>query len=80
MRRLPHLLAALEQDKAVGELVADEGETQRIRALGARVPEAVCAYEQACTVLRKKLDIPPGPTLARLQTRVVEGESLAGGK
>ena len=34
MRRLPHLLAALEQDKPVGELVADEVGTQRVCALG----------------------------------------------
>ena len=50
------------------------GMLMKTLAARGRVPEAVCVYEQACTVLRKELGIAPGPTLARLQARVVEGE------
>jgi len=54
-----------------------------MRTLAARdqVPEALHVYERACTVLRTELGIPPGPALARLHTRLLEGrESFAGGE
>ena len=53
---------------------------QTLAARG-QVPEALRVYEQACTVLRTELGIPPGPALARLHTRLLGGrESLAGGE
>jgi SARP family transcriptional regulator, regulator of embCAB operon len=46
-----------------------------MRALAARghVPEALRVYEQARTVLRDELGIPPGPALAGLHTELLEG-------
>jgi SARP family transcriptional regulator, regulator of embCAB operon len=45
-----------------------------MRALAARghVPEALRVYEQARTVLRDELGIPPGPAIATLHTRLLE--------
>jgi SARP family transcriptional regulator, regulator of embCAB operon len=45
---------------------------QALAARG-RVPEALRAYEGARTVLRDELGIPPGPALAKLHTRLLEG-------
>jgi DNA-binding SARP family transcriptional activator len=46
-----------------------------MRALAARghVPEALRVYEQARTVLRDELGIPPGPAIARLHMEILEG-------
>jgi SARP family transcriptional regulator, regulator of embCAB operon len=46
-----------------------------MRALAARghVPEALRVYEQARTVLRDELGIPPGPAIARLHSDLLEG-------
>jgi SARP family transcriptional regulator, regulator of embCAB operon len=46
-----------------------------MRALAARghVPEALRVYEQARTVLRDELGIPPGPAFARLHADLLEG-------
>jgi DNA-binding SARP family transcriptional activator len=45
-----------------------------MRALAARghVPEALRVYEEARTVLRDELGIPPGPAIASLHTRLLE--------
>jgi DNA-binding SARP family transcriptional activator len=45
-----------------------------MQALAARghVPEALRVYEQARTVLRDELGIPPGPAIATLHTRLLE--------
>jgi SARP family transcriptional regulator, regulator of embCAB operon len=49
-----------------------------MRALAARgrVPEALRVYERACTVLREELGIPPGPALADLHMRLLEGRRV----
>ena len=53
---------------------------QTLAARG-QVPEALHVYERACTVLRNELGIPPGPALAHLHTRLLEGrETFAGGE
>jgi DNA-binding SARP family transcriptional activator len=53
---------------------------QTLAARG-QVPEALHVYEQACTTLREELGIPPGPALARLHARLLEGRpSFEGGK
>jgi DNA-binding SARP family transcriptional activator len=46
-----------------------------MQALAARghVPEALRVYEQARTVLRDELGIPPGPAIAQLHTALLEG-------
>jgi SARP family transcriptional regulator, regulator of embCAB operon len=46
-----------------------------MRALAARghVPDALRVYEQARTVLRDELGIPPGPAIARLHADLLEG-------
>jgi SARP family transcriptional regulator, regulator of embCAB operon len=51
-----------------------------MRALAARgyVPEALHVYEQARTVLRDELGIPPGPTIASLHTQLLERRSVGG--
>jgi DNA-binding SARP family transcriptional activator len=51
-----------------------------MQALAARghVPEALRVYERARTVLRDELGIPPGPALARLHTRLLEGRQIIG--
>ena len=45
---------------------------QSLAARG-RVPEALRVYEGARTVLRDELGIPPGPALAKLHTRLLDG-------
>ena len=52
---------------------------QTLAARG-QVPDALHVYKQARTVLRNKLGIPPGPALARLHTRLLEGTSEPRGK
>jgi len=51
-----------------------------MRALAARgyVPEALRVYEQARTVLRDELGIPPGPAIAGLHTDLLERRSVGG--
>ena len=57
------------------------GTLMRTLAARGQVPEALRVYEQACTVLRKELGIPPGAALARLHTSLLgRRESLAGGE
>jgi SARP family transcriptional regulator, regulator of embCAB operon len=50
-----------------------------MQALAARgyVPEALRVYEQARTVLRDELGIPPGPAIARLHTDLLEGRAVS---
>jgi DNA-binding SARP family transcriptional activator len=52
-----------------------------MQALAARghVPEALGVYEQARTVLRDELGIPPGPATARLHADLLESRSVSGG-
>jgi DNA-binding SARP family transcriptional activator len=49
-----------------------------MRALAARghVPEALRVYEQARSVLRDELGIPPGPAIARLHAELLEGRTV----
>jgi DNA-binding SARP family transcriptional activator len=51
-----------------------------MRALAARgyVPEALRVYEQARTVLRDELGIPPGPAIVSLHTDLLERRSVGG--
>jgi len=56
----------------------ETGCSMLMQALAARgqVPEALRVYERARTVLRDELGIPPGPVLARLHTRLLEGRQI----
>jgi SARP family transcriptional regulator, regulator of embCAB operon len=49
-----------------------------MRALAARghVPEALRVYEQARSVLRDELGIPPGPAIATLHGELLEGRTI----
>jgi DNA-binding SARP family transcriptional activator len=49
-----------------------------MRALAARghVPEALRVYEQARSVLRDELGIPPGPAIASLHAELLEGRTV----
>ena len=55
--------------------IRESGYGLLMRALAARghVPEALRVYEEARTVLRDELGIPPGPAIARLHTELLEG-------
>jgi SARP family transcriptional regulator, regulator of embCAB operon len=48
---------------------------QALAARG-RAPEALSVYEQARTVLRDELGIPPGPAIASLHSRLLEGREV----
>ena len=56
----------------------ETGYSMLMQALAARgqVPEALRVYERARTVLRDELGIPPGPAIARLHTRLLEGRQI----
>jgi SARP family transcriptional regulator, regulator of embCAB operon len=58
----------------------ETGYSLLMQALAARghAPEALRVYERARTVLRDELGIPPGPALARLHTRLLEGRQILG--
>jgi DNA-binding SARP family transcriptional activator len=53
--------------------ISETGYGLLMRALAARghVPQALRVYEQARTVLREELGIPPGPAIARLHTELL---------
>jgi DNA-binding SARP family transcriptional activator len=53
----------------------ETGYSLLMQALAARghVPDALRVYERARTVLRDELGIPPGPALARLHARLLQG-------
>jgi DNA-binding SARP family transcriptional activator len=56
----------------------ETGYSLLMQALAARghVPEALRVYEQARTVLRDELGIPPGTAIARLHTDLLEGRAV----
>jgi DNA-binding SARP family transcriptional activator len=58
--------------------VRETGYGLLMRALAARgnVPEALRVYEQARTVLRDELGIPPGPAIVRLHSALLEGREV----
>jgi DNA-binding SARP family transcriptional activator len=57
----------------------ETGYSLLMQALAARghVPEALRVYEQARTVLRDELGIPPGPAIAGLHKRLLEGREVS---
>jgi DNA-binding SARP family transcriptional activator len=57
--------------------VRETGYGLLMRALAARghVPEALRVYEQARSVLRDELGIPPGPAIASLHAELLEGRT-----
>jgi DNA-binding SARP family transcriptional activator len=57
----------------------ETGYSLLMRALAARghVPDALRVYEQARTVLRDELGIPPGPAISRLHTRLLERREVS---
>jgi DNA-binding SARP family transcriptional activator len=59
--------------------VRETGYGLLMRALAARgnVPEALRVYEQARTVLRDELGIPPGPAIVRLHSALLEGREVS---
>jgi DNA-binding SARP family transcriptional activator len=58
--------------------VRETGYGLLMRALAARgnVPEALRVYEQARTVLRDELGIPPGPAIVRLHSALLAGREV----
>jgi DNA-binding SARP family transcriptional activator len=59
--------------------ISETGYGLLMRALAARghVPEALRVYEQARTVLRDELGIPPGPAIAYLHRDLLEGRHVS---
>ena len=57
----------------------ETGYSLLMQALAARdrVPEALRVYERARRVLRDELGIPPGPAIARLHGRLLEGRQVS---